>query len=143
MRRALGNVSDPDHPLHNLTVEVPGSGGKQFRWRTTTRPTRKGGTQTGRYEGNELGPTVQAGHVEAYASGAQQQFMIEDADLNQLTGQTIESKGAFSVKARVWVTKPDGTKGVWADADSVRTWERDGVVPAGTLEQALKNPPQP
>jgi len=143
MRRGLAEVSDPDHPLHNLTVEVQGPKGKEYRWRTTTRPTKKGGVQTGRYEGNESGPTVQGGHVEAYASGAPQDLMIEDADLNQLTGQTIESKGAFSVKKRVWVTKPDGTKGVWADADSVRTWESDGVVPAGTLERALKNTPNP
>jgi hypothetical protein len=66
--------------------------------------------------------------------------MLEDADINQATGQSIESKGAYSYKERVFVTKPDGTGGVWVEKASLEQWERLGRVPAGTVKRASAHP---
>lgn len=137
MNDALQKASDPAHPLHELTE--PGGPGsatpRQFR--KVTRTTESGKTETGRFHGGETGPVVQAGHQEAFASGAPQRFVLEDADMNQTSGNVIESKGAFSSKESLLVTKPDGTGGVWVEAESLKQWERLGVVPAGTVDAAI------
>lgn len=137
MNDALKKASDPGHPLHKLTESVPGSpNARQFR--KITRVTEGGKTQTGRYHGGDTGAVVQAGHEEAFASGAPQKFALEDADLNQASGNVIESKGGFSSKESLLVTKPDGTGGVWVEAESLKQWERLEVVPKGTVEAAVK-----
>ncbi|MBV9772855.1 MAG: DUF4157 domain-containing protein, partial [Gemmatimonadetes bacterium] len=129
LRGALARVSDPSHPLHFLVV--PRTGGRSgFTWRRTTRQTRSGDTQTGRYEGNEEGPVVQIGHQGAFASGAREQFTLEDADLNQLSGRTIETMGAFSFKDAVVI------EGVAVDLASAMQWERLGLLPAGTVARS-------
>src|SRR5262249_26216783 len=81
MNDAMKKCSDPDHPLHNLVGagEKPG----EFDWHKTTRVTESGKTQTGRYQGNEHNPVVQAGHKEAFATrSGTQELMLEDADIN-------------------------------------------------------------
>ena len=133
MRDQLKKVSDPKHPLHGLVLEKQGADGKvTYDWHKTTRVTKTGKTQTGRYEGSETNPIVQAGHPDAYASGAPQKYVLEDADLNQLSGQTIESKGAYSFKIAVEVD------GVWVELASLKQWERLGVVPKGTVAKAKR-----
>ena len=87
---------------------------------------------TGRYQGNEYGIVVQVGHRDAFASGAPEVFMLEDADPNQTGGQTIESRGALSKKVAVEV------EGVIVDQMSLEQWERLGKVPAGTAAKAKK-----
>jgi hypothetical protein len=142
MRDALQKASDPAHPLHELT-EPAGPGSvtpRQFR--KVTRITESGKTETGRFHGGETGPVVQAGHQEAFASGAPQRFVLEDADFNQLTGNVIESKGAFSSKESLLVTKPDATGGIWVEAESLKLWERLGVVPSGTVDAAIARTPK-
>lgn len=130
---ALKKVSNPSHPLHELVVETTNANGtKSYAWRTTTITTKAGKQITGRFEGNEHGVTVQVGHADAFASGAKETFMIEDADMNQTDGQTIESKGAFSSK--VWVE----VQGVIVELKSLMQWERLGVVPPGTVASAKK-----
>ncbi len=135
----LHRVSDPNHPLHFLVVRKQGPGGSvTYDWRKTTRITKKGRRQTGRYQGNEDGPVVQVGHQGAHASGAREQFTLEDADLNQLGGQTIESKGAFSFKGAIDID------GVPVDIDSALQWERLGLLPKGTVAASRHIPaPEP
>jgi hypothetical protein len=145
MRRSRRSINpQPGKPAHALEgLLVPSKNPKariKMDWRKTTRVTASGKTQTGRYQNNQLGATVQAGHPDAYASGAPQEFMLEDADLNQVSGQTIESKGAYSFKDKVLVTRPDGSDGVLVDRESLEHWERLGVVPAGTSAKAIKVP---
>jgi hypothetical protein len=131
MRDQLKKVSDPNHPLHNLVVETEdASGAKSYDWRRTVRETSTGKTQVGRYPGNEEGPVVQAGHEEAYAGGGTQRYMLEDADLNIVSGNVIESKGGLSSKVAVEVD------GVRVDLASLQLWERLGVVPQGTVAKA-------
>lgn len=137
MNDALKHASDADHPLHQLVG--PQEGGA-FDWHTTERVTKKGRVEKGRYHGGEDHPVVQAGHKEAYAGGGKQEFMIEDADLNQLTGQAIESRGSLSIKERVLVTKPDGSGGIWVEKASLEQWERLGAVPSGTTARAASHP---
>jgi hypothetical protein len=138
MRDALNKASDPEHPLYQLTEEAKAGSPTPRQFRKVTRITESGKTQTGRYHGGETGPVVQAGHKDAFASRSPQQFALEDADLNQTSGNVIESKGAFSFKESLLVTKPDGTGAVWVEAESLKQWERLGVVPAGTFEAARK-----
>jgi hypothetical protein len=137
MREQLANVSDANHPLHNLVQESATKPGTH-EWHTTERVTAKGEVQRGRYPGSETHPIVQAGHEEAYAAGGEQRFMLEDADMNISSGAGIESKGAYSVKERLLVTLPDGTKPVWVEAESLKQWERMGVVPEGTTARAIE-----
>jgi len=147
MGQELRRVSDPKHTLHFLVeqkVDKQGNpvlnraGKPTYDWRKTPRTTKKGVQQRGRYEGNEAGPTVQAGHQAAHASGATEQLMIEDADLNQLTGQVIESKGAFSFKTAVEIG------GVRVDEASALQWERLGLIPEGTVAKLPRIlPPEP
>ena len=134
----LGKVSDPAHPLHKALVVKTASpdGSSSYTWRTTTFTTKKGAELTGRFEGSEEGITIQVGHREAFASGKPERYMIEDADLNQLSGQAIESKGAFSIKETVLVGPPG--KEVPVDLASLQQWERLGEVPSGTVAKAKK-----
>jgi hypothetical protein len=132
MNDSLKKVSKQDHPLHKLVEEIQTPKGNAYDWRKTTRVTKSGKVQTGRYPGSETDPIVQAGHVDAYASGAPQKYVLEDADLNIVGGAVIESKGAFSMKVAVEV------EGVWVELRSLQQWETLGVVPSGTVAKALK-----
>jgi hypothetical protein len=98
LNASLERVSNPGHPLHKaLVVEVTGpDGNPTYAWRTTTLTTQKGEEKTGRYAGAEHGIVVQVGNRDAFASGAPEILMLEDADPNQYSGQTIESKGPIS-----------------------------------------------
>ena len=135
----LAKISNPSHPLYNLVVEVGRVNNKPvYGWRTTTFTTKAGEELTGRYEGSEHGVTVQVGHRDAFASGAPEFFMLEDADLNQVSGQVIESKGAYSYKEAVLVGPPG--QEVVVELASLLMWERLGVVPIGTALNAKKVP---
>jgi LysM repeat protein len=136
LNQQLEKVSDPKHPLHFLVEPKLNAQGQPmtskngepiFDWRKTTRTTEAGKVQTGRYEGNESGVTVQVGHQTAFTSGAPEQYTLEDADLNQLSGQTIESRGSLSSKPAVEIG------GVPVDLASARQWERMGSLPEGTV----------
>jgi hypothetical protein len=138
----LAKVSNPSHPLHNALV-VPvvdandnlvldADGHPTFTWRTTTFTAKSGRVMTGRYQGNEHGIVVQIGHRDAFASGAPEVFMLEDADVNQLGGQTIESRGPTSRKIAVEV------EGAVVDQISLEQWERVGKVAPGTTAKAKK-----
>lgn len=127
---ALRRISNPRHPLHFLVVRrrLP-NGQVIYDWRKTTRITAKGRRQTGRYDyqGHETGPIIQVGHQGAFAAGVPERLMLEDAGLNQRTGQTIESKGAYSFKDAVVID------GVPVDVASAQQWERLGLLPPGTV----------
>jgi hypothetical protein len=141
MKDALENMSDPQHPLHKLVEPTKPGSKRPFQLRKTTRMTKTGKTQIGRYPGGEVGPVMQAGHRGAYASGVPQEFMLESAELNEeLSGQVIESKGAFSEKARVQVSMPDGTKPVLIEIRTLKQLERLGEVPKGTFAKAVRVP---
>jgi uncharacterized protein DUF4157/putative RNase toxin 5 of polymorphic toxin system len=141
LRAQLEKVKDPKHPLHFLvepkldpggTPMTSAKGDPLFEWRKTTRTTQKGKVQIGRYQANEQGVTVQVGHQTAFASGAPEQLTLEDADLNQLSGQTVESKGSFSEKPAVDI------EGVPVDLESAEQWERLGLMPEGTVAKSPK-----
>src|SRR5262249_49433669 len=107
-------------------------------WRTTERTTRSGKVQVGRYPGSETDPIVQAGHKDAYAGGGPQTFLPEDADLNITCGAVIERQGAIHSKASLLVAMPHGTGAVAVELESLKQWERLGVVPQGTTARAVE-----
>jgi hypothetical protein len=76
---------------------------------------------------------VQVGHQGAFASGVPEQFTLEDADLNITSGQTIETKGAFSFKEAVVIDE------VRVDVASALQWERLGLLPPGTVARSPKS----
>jgi hypothetical protein len=139
MNETLRRVSKPGHLLHFLVVPRQGPSGEEVTvdWRVTTRVTRSGRLQTGRFHGGEEGPIVQAGHSGAFASGAREQFILEDANENILTGQVIESRGAFSFKPAVII------EGVPVEITSALEWESDGLLPRGTVARSPRvEPPE-
>jgi Bacterial toxin 5 len=96
---------DPDHPLRFLLERRPDG---QLDWRKTLAEKVSGpGFRYGRYEGNDEGAVVQVGHLAADTftkqTGGRVTLALEDADLNQMTGQTIESKDAYSFKDAVLI----------------------------------------
>lgn len=136
LRDALRRISHPHHPLHFLVVprRLP-NGRITYDWRKTTRITARGRRQTGRYDyqGHETGPIVQVGHQGAFAAGVPQRLMLEDAGLNQRSGQTIESKRAYSFKDAVVID------GVPVDVASAQQWERLGLLrPRGIVARSLR-----
>ncbi|HIK56975.1 MAG TPA: hypothetical protein IGS37_17650 [Synechococcales cyanobacterium M55_K2018_004] len=137
MRDALRRVSHPRHPLHFLVVRrrLP-NGQVTYDWRKTTRITASGRRQTGRYDyqGHETGPIVQVGHQGAFAAGVPERLMLEDAGLNQQSGQTIESRGAYSFKDAVLIG------GVPVDVASAQQWERLGLLRRGIVARSPRIP---
>jgi hypothetical protein len=111
---------------------VEPNGEKSYSWRTTSFESKKGATVIGRHAGSDEGVVIQVGHQAAFASGAPEVFMVEDAEINQVSGQTIENKGAYSIKEAVVVD------GVVVELQSLQLWERLGEVPPGTVAQATK-----
>jgi hypothetical protein len=137
LQEALRRVSHPRHPLHFLVVpRCRPDGQLRYQWRTTTRTTASGRRQTGRYnyQGHETGPIVQVGHQGAFAAGVPEQLMLEDAGLNQQTGQNIESRGAYSFKDAVIIG------GVPVDVASAQQWERLGLLSRGTVARSPRRP---
>lgn len=137
LSNALRRISNPRHPLHFLVVarRLP-NGRVTYDWRRTTRITASGRRQTGRYDyqGHETGPIVQVGHQGAFAAGVPERLMLEDAGLNQQSGRTIESKGAYSFKDAVTIS------GVPVDVASAQQWERLGLLPQGTVARSPRIP---
>ncbi len=137
LRDALRRVSHPRHPLHFLVVRrrLP-NGQVTYDWRKTTRITASGRRQTGRYDyqGHETGPIVQVGHQGAFAAGVPERLMLEDAGLNQQSGQTIESRGAYSFKDAVLIG------GVPVDVASAQQWERLGLLRRGIVARSPRIP---
>lgn len=135
LQAALQRISNPQHPLHFLVVPRRLPGGRLiYDWRKTTRRTARGRIQIGRYEGHEHGPVVQVGHQGAFAAGVPERLMLEDADLNQLSGRTIESRGAFSFKDAVIIG------GIPVDVASAQLWERLGLLGRGTVARSPRRP---
>jgi len=68
--------------------------------------------------------------------------MIEDADLNQLGGNVIESKGtkAYPVTSYKEAVLIDG---VPVDVASALQWERLGLLPPGTVASSPRIAPPP
>jgi hypothetical protein len=85
---------------------------------------------------------VQAGHLEAKtyakAAGKPREFlMLEDADLNWLSGQSVEAQGAYSSKGAVLID------GYPVDIRTARLYESHGLLPAGTVAAAPMIEPPP
>ena len=117
------------HPLGFLLEKAPDG---SWQWRTTTRVTKSGKVQKGRYlyQGGEAGPIVQGGHPGAYASGAEQTFALEDVERNLSGGALIESKGGYSFKPSVVLGD------IPVEISTAMEWERLGLLPPGTVENA-------
>lgn len=114
----------------------------QGQWQKGSFVTKKGGTIRGRYAlSNPDAPLVQAGHLQsdvyAKAVGKREYLMLEDADLNWLTGQVSEAKGAY-------VSKPAVMIDVFpVDIPTARLYESHGLLPAGTVDAApVVEPPE-
>jgi Bacterial toxin 5 len=137
LRDALHRISNIRHPLHFLLVarRLP-NGQVTYDWRRTTRIAASGRRQTGRYDyqGHEIGPIVQVGHQGAFAAGVPERLMLEDAGLNQHSGRTIESKGAYSFKDAVMIGE------VPVDVASAQQWERLGLLRRGTVARSRRIP---
>jgi hypothetical protein len=111
-------------------------------WQKGTLQTWRGNTIRGRYAlANPDAQVVQAGHLQsdvyASATGKREYLMLEDADLNWLTGQTGEAKGAYLSKPAVLID------GFPVDVPTARIWESHGLLPAGTVDAAsVIEPPE-
>jgi hypothetical protein len=128
----------PNHLLRKLVTERIGPGEKEIvEWKKVTRRTARGRIQRGRYEGSEHDIVVQAGHQTAKASGAAEQYMLEEAGVNQATGQVGESKGTYSQKIAVLIDD------VPVDISLAKEMEKYGLLPAGTADAAPQIPPPP
>ena len=85
---------------------------------------------------------LQAGHLEAKsfseaAGKSRAFFMLEDADLNWLSGQQIETRGAYSSKGAVLID------GYPIDIRTARLYESHGLLPSGTVNAAPMVEPPP
>ena len=63
--------------------------------------------------------------------------MLEDADLNWLSGQVIESQGAYSSKGAVLID------GYPVDIRTARLYESHALLPEGTVDAAPMIEPPP
>lgn len=115
---------------------------KQGQWQKGSFLTKTGRTIRGRYALSDPdAPLVQAGHLQsdvyAKAAGKREYLMLEDADLNWLTGQTGEAKGAYLSKPAVMID------GFPVDIPTARLYESYGLLPAGTVDAApVIEPPE-
>lgn len=116
--------------------------GPDGNWQKGEFTSKSGRQMRGRYALSAPDkPLVQAGHMEAktYAKAADKPrefLMLEDADLNWLSGQIIETKGAYSSKGAVLID------GFPVDIRTARLYERHGLLTAGTVDAApLIEPP--
>jgi hypothetical protein len=74
--------------------------------------------------------TIQVGHPVTRARGGADVFVIEDADLNQSTNRTIESRGGAAAKPFVYLD------GLPVDLRSALQWERLGLLAPGSVARA-------
>jgi hypothetical protein len=105
-------------------------------WQKGTFTAKSGRQMTGRYALSAPDKQlVQAGHMEAStyakAAGKPREFlMLEDADLNWLSGQTVETRGAYSSKPAVLID------GLPVDIPTATLYENHGLLPPGTVDAA-------
>ncbi|MCV7433723.1 polymorphic toxin type 5 domain-containing protein [Mycolicibacterium bacteremicum] len=123
-RRAAGKKSLLDYLLD-----------KSGDWKKGSLSTKAGRTIRGRYALSDPdGPIVQAGHMQSdvYAKGVGKRefFMLEDADMNWMTGQTVENVGAYLSKPAVLIDDFP------MDIPTARLHETHGLLPAGTVDAA-------
>jgi hypothetical protein len=115
---------------------------EQGEWQKGSLLTKKGSTIRGRYALSDPdAPLVQAGHLQsdvyAKAVGKREYLMLEDADLNWLTGQTGEAKSAYLSKPAVLID------GFPVDIPTARLYESHGLLPAGTVDSSpIIDPPE-
>ncbi len=110
MDTALDTIAaDPNHKLRFLLAED--------------------GTWLSRTHLSEL-PTVQAGHLTSFHSGAPEALALEDSFFNQLTNWRGETQGATFFKTAVDI---DGVAVEWRTA---MAWEKAGLLPKGTVADA-------
>jgi hypothetical protein len=88
----------------------------------------------GRRHGSEDSPSVQAGHGTSFHSGAPERLFIEDADFNQRSNWNGESKGHIFEKHGVDIG------GIPVESTTAYWWEKDGLLPPGTVEHAMPHP---
>ena len=130
---------NPNHLLRFLIDPETGD------WNKT-----QAGSRYGRFGGAEDAPVVQAGHQTSWKDQKYVNFvtslMLEDADLNQRSGQMIESRGGSSSKTAILIGIPDDPNSkiimpknagaVAVDKASAMQWERMGLLPEGTVANA-------
>ncbi len=63
--------------------------------------------------------------------------MIEDADLNWMSGSVIESRGSYSSKGAVLID------GYAVDIPTAKLYESHGLLPPGTVGEAIHVEPPP
>ncbi|MEV6115958.1 polymorphic toxin type 5 domain-containing protein [Streptomyces sp. NPDC052109] len=100
-------------------------------WRKGSFVTRSGRTMRGRYALSDPDQAiVQAGHMQsdwyAKATSRRDYLMLEDADLNWMTG-SAEAGGSVTSKPAVLID------GVPVDIPTARLWESHGALPPGTV----------
>jgi hypothetical protein len=108
---------------------------KQGDWQKGSFLTKKGRTLRGRYALSDPdAQLVQAGHLQsdvyAKATGQREYLMLEDADLNWLTGQTGENLGSYVSKPAVLIDDYP------LDIPTARLYESYGLLPSGTVDAA-------
>ena len=114
MREALETIlADESHPLRFLVDP------KTRRWLARTHM-------------SEL-PTVQAGHLVSFHSGAAEALALEDSFFNQVTNWKGERFGAVFEKAAVEIG------GVPVEVRTAEMWESLGVLQEGTVERAMRS----
>jgi hypothetical protein len=137
MRRRLLNQRAAGKPsiLDFLLTE-------QGEWQTGTFISKSGKPMRGRFALSAPdSPLVQAGHMQsetyAKAAGKREYLMLEDADLNWLSGGNVETKGAIANKPAVLID------GYPVDIPTARVWENAGELAPGTVDAApLILPPE-
>lgn len=83
-----------------------------------------------RVHGREV-PSFQVGHAESLHGGAAERLFIEDADFNQLSNWTGESKGVIFQKPGVLIGR------VHVELATAQMWERLGLIPRGTVKASV------
>lgn len=117
MREMLGTISaSPGHPLEKLIECVMTADGAENRWLS-------------RQADSDL-PTVQAGHLISRHSRREERFALEDSSYNQVSSNRGETQGAIFFKDAVDIG------GVPVELRTALMWERAGLLPTGTVENA-------
>ncbi len=109
LRRILAVAN---HPL-NFLVDRPAG-----KWRAR------------RVHGQDA-PSFQVGHAQSLHGGAAERLFIEDADFNQLSNWTGESKGVIFEKTGVLIGQ------VHVELRTAQQWERLELLTWGTVEAAV------
>jgi RHS repeat-associated protein len=113
MRQALRRIlADKSHPLRFLVDPV------KERW-------------LARSHLSEL-PTVQAGHLVSFHSGAAEALALEDAFFNQVSNWKGERLGAVFKKVAVEIG------GIPVEVRTAKIWESIGALAKGTVERAAR-----